>query len=256
MKSLTSIACLTLLLLAVVGCEASSKSSKGDKVQPDAAPTVSKDPSLVGHWKFDDIDGEKATDASGSGNDGKLVDGPQATADAAPLRGANTHSLKFDGKDDHVTAGSNESLEMTDTLTVAAWIKRGRGEIGGIIVNKEGEYEIGVSAGGLLQFSLSNGDPGWLWIETSFDVPVGKWTHVAATYSDKEERLRIYANGKQVLEQEANGSLGDRYEDWDELWIGGRQNGNPEFFSGLIDEVRIYKRALKPAEIEVLARAK
>ena len=77
-------------------------------------------------------------------------------------------------------------------------------------------------------------------------MPVGEWTHVASTWDGKVAIL--YLDGKEAgrlpLTGTAAASSGA-------LRIGGNQVGS-EWFSGLIDEVRIYKRALTAAEIETL----
>ena len=73
--------------------------------------------------------------------------------------------------------------------------------------------------------------------------PVNAWTHVAAHL--RRQTLRLYVNGTQVASQAATGPI---QTTTNPLWIGGNSYG--EYFQGLIDEVRIYNRALTPAEIQ------
>jgi hypothetical protein len=73
--------------------------------------------------------------------------------------------------------------------------------------------------------------------------PVGRWTHLAVTYDGA--RLCLYVDGVEVAHRDASGRI--RRTD-DPLWIGGNQPYG-EYFQGVIDEVRVYDRALGPAEV-------
>ena len=75
-------------------------------------------------------------------------------------------------------------------------------------------------------------------------LPLNTWTHLAVTFG--AGTLRLYVNGVQVGTQVVSGSL---VTSANPLTIGG--NGVwSEWFAGLIDEVRIYNRALTQAEIQ------
>jgi hypothetical protein len=73
--------------------------------------------------------------------------------------------------------------------------------------------------------------------------PVGRWSHLAVTYDGLT--LRLYVGGTEVSHSRANGSL---LRTSDPLWIGGNRPFG-EYFRGVIDEVRIYDRALGPGAI-------
>ena len=74
-------------------------------------------------------------------------------------------------------------------------------------------------------------------------VPVDRWSDVAVTYDGV--RLRLYVNGRQVSSRATTGTI---QTPQNPLWIGGNLPYG-EHFSGLIDEVRIYERALSVDEI-------
>ena len=74
-------------------------------------------------------------------------------------------------------------------------------------------------------------------------VPVGRWSDVAVTYDGAT--LRLYVNGRQVSSRAATGTL---QISRDPLWIGGNQPYG-EYFHGVIDDVRVYARALRAGEI-------
>ena len=73
---------------------------------------------LVAHWEFDDGSGTNAVDSSGNGHDGTLQGDPQ-WVDGMIGSGA----LSFDGSDGLVDVGHDESLSMTDDLTITVWVK-------------------------------------------------------------------------------------------------------------------------------------
>jgi hypothetical protein len=75
-------------------------------------------------------------------------------------------------------------------------------------------------------------------------LPLNAWTHLATTYDGAT--LRLYVNGMEVGSQTGGGSI---QVSTGRLRIGGHAVWG-EWFAGRIDEVRIYNRALSPAEIQ------
>lgn len=211
---------------------------------------------LVGHWKLDEEKGETVADASGKGNAGTRLGGPRSSAEV-PKDFINPRCLEFDGKDDRINAGDAALLSVKSAFTLAAWVRpTANSDLGGIIVNKEGEYEIGRASDGKLQFALANEDPGWNFVETGFEVPLNAWTHIAWSYSAAAKKLVVYANGREVFSLSGEGELGDNYPDLNQLWIGGRsKEDGVEYFAGQIAEVRLYDRALKPEEVGAIHSA-
>lgn len=75
-------------------------------------------------------------------------------------------------------------------------------------------------------------------------MPLNTWTHVAVTYDGAT--LRMFVNGVQVRSSAATGAA---VATSGALRIGGNSVWG-EYFRGLIDEVRIYSRALLAGEIQ------
>jgi hypothetical protein len=73
--------------------------------------------------------------------------------------------------------------------------------------------------------------------------PVGRWSHLAVTYDGA--RVRLYVDGVEASSRSASGPI---LGTTDPLWIGGNRPYG-EYFKGLIDEVRVYDRALVPAKL-------
>lgn len=76
--------------------------------------------------------------------------------------------------------------------------------------------------------------------------PVGRWTHLAVTYDGS--RYRLYVDGVEASSRSASGKIKNTT---DPLWIGGNRPYG-EYFLGVIDEVRVYDRALDPAELRAM----
>jgi hypothetical protein len=203
--------------------------------------------SLVGHWSFDDIQGTIVPDQSGTGNDGTingaplLIDGPFGTA------------LQLDGINDYVDCGNAESLNITDKLTISAWVKTvdagdpAGGEMGGQnhYVSKHSCYQFKHRTN-LLIFAIWDGSPyaTRISIDNSFN---GEWHHVVGTYDGSV--LKTYVDTK--LEGEAP-HVGDIDLIDLNVNIGKNPNQNDQNFQGGIDEVMIYNRDLSESHVKDL----
>jgi hypothetical protein len=88
---------------------------------------------------------------------------------------------------------------------------------------------------------FTNADRG---VSGTAGVPLDSWTHLAATYDGAT--LRLYVNGTQVATRAITGAI---RASTGALRIGGN-NVWGEWFAGLIDEVRLYNRALTAAELQ------
>ena len=149
------------------------------------------------------------------------------------------NALEFDGVNDYVEITHNDNLNMTEALTLDAWIKpAGAGITNGIIVMKNPlKYGlIWLPATQKLTFSLDIG--GWADYVSNSIVPINQWSHIAGTYDGSI--IRIYINGVLDTEYSKTGSIATSTEN---LTFGSRLDGN-EFFNGLIDEVRVWRTAL------------
>ena len=161
--------------------------------------------------------------------------------------------VSLDGDGDEVRVQHSQSLVLTDALTIEAWIHPlgpgSGGSNGGIIVNKEGEYELARFSDGTVRFAVSNADPGWTWISTGYVVPEGTWTHIAFTYSASQNRFQLFADGVLEYSSTGRGTIGDAHETHNYFKIGARREGSDQFFHGEIDEVRVWNIVRPESEI-------
>jgi hypothetical protein len=192
-----------------------------------------------------------ASDLGNAGTGGTLTANDTATINITAVNDApavTDRALSLDGTD-IVVVPPQASLVMGATVTIEAMVQR-TGALGGtqIIVNKEGEYEIGISATGKLQWAFANTTPGWAWVETAFTIPADTWVHVAVTYNSGV--VKVYANGSLVDTYNGSGNIGDAYPAMNDLTIGGRQNASTQRFVGLIDEVRVWSVERSGAQVQ------
>ncbi|WP_235908569.1 putative Ig domain-containing protein [Roseiconus nitratireducens] len=184
---------------------------------------------------------------------GAILGGTVSHADFEGARvqdGRLGQSVYLDGFGEYVQVGPAESLRLSDSFTIEAWVyPTGPGShasAGGIIVNKEGEYEIARFTDGTLQWAFANASPGWTWISTGAVIPEDTWTHVAISYQNGQ--VSSYLNGSLVHEYSGSGSIGDVSSGADDFRIGGRQSAD-QFFQGRIDDVRVWNLARSGAEL-------
>jgi len=193
---------------------------------------------LVGWWKFNEISGTIAHDASGNGNDGTI------NGDPIWVAGKVDGALQLDGDGDYVEVGS-VGISGIDPRTIAGWARASTTVIPGsttvfgfapdgniegtyfdIEVDDLGNYVVNVQG---LQLVLSAVDT--------------QWHHFAATYTG--------SGGSWYLDGQYINSLDGAVGTIDQVRIGANLEDS-SFFPGLIDDVRIYNKALTLEEIKKL----
>ncbi|MFB0553778.1 MAG: LamG-like jellyroll fold domain-containing protein [Phycisphaerae bacterium] len=202
------------------------------------------DPSLVGWWKFDEGAGSTAADSSGNGNHGAL-NGPVEWVD-----GYYGKALSFTGPYNYVLVQDSPSLNPTREITIAAWINPSWTGNNRILQKSSGQgdnqYRLLKEWGDNLRLDL----PGVGLLQVTGNLPTfGEWTHLAATYDGSS--MKIYYNAVVVGEMAASG---DMSTSTGTLCIGTKHETAPagDEFRGMLDDVRIYNRALSQSEIKRL----
>jgi len=205
------------------------------------------DPSLIAWWKFDDGEGDTASDSVG-GYDGTLIGDPQWVKGKIGVGG---HALDFDGAGDGVDSygsyGHNSPLNIYNSdLTISAWIKiRGSGTIVARAQPSYITYRLGV-AGGKAYINTYRMFYGH-WILYGDEIlDLNTWYHIVGVFDRAGDKGYVYVNGI----QRADGTMTiDPYSNDATTKIGCRNNPSDQPFRGVIDDVRIYNRSLTEEEV-------
>ncbi len=205
--------------------------------------TAAADAAPVAAYGFEDAAAATtAGDASSYGNTGTLVGG------AARATGRFGSAISLDGVNDRVRVPDAGSVNLASGMTLEAWVNPAvtTGWRGVVLKERLGDISYGLYSSGSANpgvFAATDGEMGSALAGSS--LPLNTWSHLAATYDGTT--LRFYLNGVQAASSTA--SSGPMVPGSGPLSIGG--NGiESEWFRGLIDEVRVYDRALSVAEIQ------
>ncbi|MCG9133667.1 hypothetical protein J5I95_18495 [Candidatus Poribacteria bacterium] len=212
-------------------------------------PPSDIDPSLILHFSFDELKGNLTIDHSQYQNHGALVGNPQLVA------GKFGNALKFNGRSDWVEVPHDDTLNVNDDFTIMAWIHTPRYHGPGFspwqgIVGKSNNprsYNFYTKDGGYLHLSVGE----HISSDSDGKVALNTWQHVVVQI-DKEWQ-RFWINGENVGNLLINARLPGKV-DTASVRIGNTHDNAPpnapdRHFLGMIDEIRIYNRALSKAEI-------
>jgi hypothetical protein len=213
----------------------------------DRPVTLDTDPNLIGWWTFDEAAGTTAVDSSGHKRDGTLQGELSFDKNAAP--GKTGGALGFGGQGARVEIKDYKGIAGTHPRTVAAWIKTdsARGEIvawgtedfGQMFIVGHIRGRIGTTPrGGYLYMNPETND--------------NKWHHVAVVVEQAElpnlhDNVTLYLDGEPAVIHDI-GLL--------DLWpIQTGQDLDVRIgrgFRGLLDDLRLYDRALSDEEAKAL----
>jgi len=207
----------------------------------DNDPASCMDYGLAGYWNFEEGGGTTAYDQSDEENNGTLTDGPYYTRGINSLSGgvAGGSALEFDGVDDYVDCGNGASVQLT-VGTVEAWIKTTKTDAYAGMVQKQFAYGLFHKGSVLAAYDWSGAG----WNEGNTSIADGNWHHVVFIFdSGVANGSYFYVDG--AHEKTFTYTISNQTVN---LYIG---QGTPtsERFLGLIDEVRIYNRALSAEEV-------
>jgi hypothetical protein len=210
----------------------------------------------LAYWRLNETSGTVAYDYAG-GNDGTITNAVTqgATGLAAPafpgMEAANT-GYNFDGASGSVLIGNPASLNFIGQITMVAWV-RPTDTVGLRNIICHGHQTSPTNAETGLRINAGS-YTAWSWdgsVEANAPVPpedIGNWVHLAGTYDGIAWRL--YRNGVQVAA--TPGTSGAKIAGAVGWAIGARGTGTERFFSGDIDEVAIYNKALSATAIAAM----
>ena len=230
-------------VVAVASCEP----IPSDAVHLNPTEALSLD--LIAHWTFDESTGATANDDSGHGLDGAVTGGTRITD------GRFGGAINFK-TGDYVKVSNFHDLPPP--ITVSAWVRMTADDLGhdwGAVVATEVDRQ----GGWLLyvdntsnvrsfdfEYALSSSRRSYLRTIDQESIAPDVWHHLTAVVSDSA--MTLYHGTEVAVAAAVTTSLGAGASP---LYIGW-WSGNDGQFTGAIDDVRIYRRALSPAEIKLL----
>ncbi len=205
--------------------------------------------------------GDRDSFDSVDGNHGSLA------GDVTFVKGIRRRAFDFNGVDGHVRVPSSVNLNPTGSFSITGWILP-TSDGPAAIIHKWGDtadwydqrsYGLWMDPGGVLGFGISDSAHQWDEGFHRFLSPTGslvlhRWNHVTAVYDQSIGTRRLYANG--VLVAQRTDAPITILAGSADLVIGGVLRSPTSFafpFTGSIDEVGFYSRALTGSEITKLA---
>ncbi|MCL6260784.1 T9SS type A sorting domain-containing protein [Aquiflexum sp. TKW24L] len=203
---------------------------------------------LSGYWKMDEGSGNQFLDASENANHGSVSN----------TSGMSWSSGKL-GLGVNLTGSSNQfarvphhsSLELSKSLTIAAWVKPNVMHRGTIVSKSAGNgFELWLDLDGSIEFRLNRTNNGSTYrIKTPYNYTndLKKWVHVAATFDG--QTIKVYINGVENISRTYSSpfEIGTLSGD---LVIGAL--GTIQRFNGSLDDLQIYGGALSATEIQAI----
>ena len=200
------------------------------------------------HWDFDEGSGHVLHDRSGNGNDGKIHG-------ATWVKCGPGYALRFDGTKDYVNCGRGPALDIRGPITLEAWVYPGaatKRDCG--IVGKQFSSYLLADDHGTCYWYL---DEGANHCRTS--LPRAAWSHLAATFDGQS--LRLFLNGRLVNSRDSKyQAINPGGHFFIGCVVGDPSASDPayaqsSYFNGIIDDVKVYSRALAKEEIRMHHRS-
>jgi hypothetical protein len=235
---------------AMLAPEITAAQTRWEKSLPGAQPiqwTISN--GLIAHYPLDG----SLTEASGAQNSSGLY----RSGKASFVTGRIGQAASFDGRC-YIDAGNVADLGFYDKVSLAAWVKP-RAKGGTVLSRMTDQHEADgyyvCIESGKVQVNLVKR---WLddaiRVETERCLPSDEWHHVLVTYDGLRVAagVRVYIDGRPEKLNVLLDDLNQSFDTKEPFRIGGG-NGPQKRFHGLIDDVRIYHRALSPEEAAIVA---
>jgi hypothetical protein len=207
--------------------------------EPMPEPVDPGNANLVVSYSFEN----NVQDGSGKGLNGTIRGNP------AFVEGIAGMALSFDGVNDYVDLGNNAAFDITEQITLSAWVNTndaGNGQHNPYVGKGDQTYAIKHASSNTIEFFIY--DAGWytanVRVDSSFN---GEWHHVLGTYDGSE--LKTYVDGVLGATVAHQGTIDIQTHN---LTIAMNSQETDRFYEGVIDEVKIYNRALSPAEVRFL----
>jgi hypothetical protein len=196
---------------------------------------------LIGHWKLDETSGATAADSSGMGRNMTVV-GTATWASGGPV----DNCLQLNGS---TRAEVTSLLDNPTNVSIAAWANLTAADTSGAELVSLGDYfAIRLNEGSNSRVLFYNGS-GWTSVTVAQTFANTGWHHFAAVFNDTANTCKFYVDGAEVASVSTTVSI--PYTGLGTKTVIGAHgnNGANGDFTGKIDDVRIYNRAICPSDV-------
>ena len=208
---------------------------------------------LVAYYNFNEGTGTTVSDMSSNSNNGTMTNMANDDWISNSLF-AQDYSLDLDGSNDYVQVADDNALDISSSITVSAWIyPTNIANKDGIISKRtstenSGDWAFRLTSAAKLKLLIWDGDANNGSTSSTNAISTNTWTHIAFTHDNSTNTTKFYINGSldattTSLSKNLAGNNSNVYIGWD------GQQGD-KFFTGKIDEVRIWDDVRTQAEIQ------
>jgi hypothetical protein len=197
-------------------------------------------------WPLDNLSGSQTWDISGSQRHGNIIPNSIVT-------GKSGNALSLNGNDNYVLVNSDAATNLSGNFSISAWVKRVNS--GSMMLlskkngwNVDGGYEVELS-GGIIRFLGGTVDA---WADSNSVTWGSTWQHIAVvceTFSSTTY-VHFYHNGSDI--SSGDNTTNAVSQSSIAMHIGNRTVDNSVDYTGEIDELRIFNKALSAVEVTQL----
>lgn len=180
------------------------------------------------------------------------------TVDIALAGIANNYSMSFDGTNDYIDVGNNNSLNPTSQLTLSVWVKKIGSGTGSFPAVYSSSKKTTSTGGFLILFHPASsrfrfyvdttGSGGWVFIQNNINIVTNQWYHIVSTWDGSN--IKMYVDGVPQTNTASVSQIG--YSIDTSATIGKYAQA---YFNGSIDELGIWNTALTSTQVSEIYNA-
>lgn len=200
---------------------------------------------LIGNWNLVETSGSTAFDSSSSSNNGTYVGGV-SLANSTPVTNVGAVAETLNGSTGYVRINNESAYDLTGPMSVSLWIKVNSFDAKEQTIISKGDSAWRIERrnnNNYLRFVLQG--PGQ--VQGNINVNDGQWHHVVGVYTGSQ--MQLYVDNVLDQQNNRNGAIAtNNYQ----VNIGNNAEASGREFDGSIYGVRVYNRALTPADVATL----
>lgn len=199
---------------------------------------------LIAYWPLNETSGLVANDSI-SGNHASLDSGMD---DGNWVSGYKGNGVRLDGDNDELTIAGGNFNFVDQSFAFSVWEKRANSGTDDYIFSQgtnsaSNGLHLGYRSDGRYTLAFWGND-----LNTSLTFTEGMWRHWVMSYDESTQSQDLYLNGELLSQRTASAN----FQGTGTLYIGSRFNTGSTHYEGILDEIKIYDRALTAEEVAQL----